>query len=220
MTQESNLSTKLKSLQARVDKLSLRERLLVFASVLMLLGSAWYLGLMQPLAQRATNSRTEIESVQSRINTANQSLEDQVRQISGTSMEYRERIARIQQRIDDMNKRLGYYAAELIDPAEMARVLEGVLKKQTKLRLRRIRNISPEELSASDDTRNTIFYKHGLEIEFTGSYLACLEYLQELEALPWRIYWQILELEVLKYPRNRIRLEVTTLSLDEEWIGA
>ncbi|MEE8077479.1 MAG: type II secretion system protein GspM [Pseudomonadales bacterium] len=220
MTQESNLATKLKSLLAYADKVSLRERLLVFASVMMLLGSVWYLGLIQPLTQRATDSRTEIEAVQSRINTTNQSLEDQVQQVSGTSMDYRKRIARMQLRIDDMDKRLGYYTAELIDPAQMARVLEGVLKKQTNLRLRRIRNLSPEALSGSDDTGNTIFYKHGLEIEFVGSYLACLEYLQELEALPWRIYWQFLELEVLKYPRNRIRLEITTLSLDAEWIGA
>ena len=223
MTQELNLSTKLKSLLAHADKLSLRDRLLVFACVIMILGSVWYLGLIQPLTQRATDSRTEIEAVQSRLNTTNQSLEDQVQQISGTSMEYRKRIARMQQRIADMDKRLGYYTAELIDPAQMARVLEGVLKKQTNLTLTRIRNLGPEALSASGDTRvtrDTIFYKHGLEIEFVGSYLACLEYLQELEALPWRIYWQFLELEVLKYPRNRIRLEITTLSLDAEWIGA
>ncbi len=50
--------TKLTSLLATVDKLSLRERLLVFAAGMMLLGSVWYLGLMQPLAQQVTNNRT------------------------------------------------------------------------------------------------------------------------------------------------------------------
>ena len=41
-----------------------------------------------------------------------------------------------------------------------------------------------------------------------------------VEALPWRLYWQAVDIEVLDYPRNRIRIEVSTLSLNEEWIGA
>lgn len=220
MTQESHILTRLKSLQATVDKLSLRERLLIFATVLMLMGSVWYLALMQPLMQQATSSRTEIESLRARIDTTNQSLEDQVLQITGTGTDYQQRHARIQQRIDEINERLGDYATELIDPAEMAHVLEGVLERQSKLRLIRIRNLAPEALSASADTHTATFYKHGLEIEFEGSYFACLEYLREIEALPWRFYWQLVELDVEEYPRNRIRLEISTLSLDEEWIGA
>jgi len=220
MTIQSQITTKLTSLQASVDRLSLRERLLVFSTVLMLFGSVWYLSLMEPLTQRAANSRTEIQSLQARIETANRSLEDQVLQISGSGTEYQDRFARVQRRIDAINESLGDYASELIDPAEMARVMEGVLKEQSKLRLIRIRNLSPEALSAEADSRSATFYKHGLEIEFEGSYQACLDYLQEIENLPWRFYWQILELEVLEYPRNRVRLEVGTLSLNEEWIGA
>lgn len=220
MSQVLSIVARLNQLQTSMDKMSLRERALVFVTAVMLLGSVWYLMLMQPLAQQAANSRTEIEAVQARVETTNRTLEDQVLQISGTGTEYEERLGRVQRRIDEINERLGDYAAELIDPAEMARVLEGVLKEQTKLRLIRIRNLNPEALSASDDAHTATFYKHGLEIEFEGSYFACLEYLQEIEALPWRFYWQILELEVLEYPRNRIRLKVSTLSLDEEWIGA
>lgn len=220
MTIQSQITTRLTSLQASVDKLSLRERLLVFSTILMLFGSVWYLSLMEPLTQRATNSRTEIEALQARIETANRSLEDQVLQISGSGTEYQDRFTRVQRRIDAINESLGDYASELVDPAEMARVMEGVLKEQSKLRLIRIRNLSPEALSASADSRTATFYKHGLEIEFEGSYSACLDYLQEIENLPWRFYWQVLELEVLEYPRNRVRLEVSTLSLDEEWIGA
>ena len=220
MTQKSPILAKLTSLQATVDKLNMRERLLVFATGIMLLGSVWYLGLMQPLAQQAKNDRTQIEAVQERIKALNQSLEVEVLEISGVGTGDREQLALLQQRIDEIDERLGGYAAELVDPAQMSRVLQGVLKEQSKLKLIRIRNLSPEAMSASDDDRTTKFYKHGLEIEFEGSYFACLEYLQAIETLPWRFYWQLLELEVLEYPRNRIRLEVSTLSPNEEWIGA
>lgn len=220
MTLKSYSLTTLESLRTNFDALSLRERLLVFAVAVMLLGSIWYLSVMQPLTQRATQSRTEIESLQARVKLVNQNFEDQALQISGSGAEYQERFAQIQSRIDDLNEKLEDYSAELINPAEMARVMEGVLKNQSKLQLVRIRNLSPEALSASADGRTATFYKHGLEIEFEGSYLACLDYLEDIEALPWRFYWQVLELRVLEYPKNRIRLEVSTLSLDEEWIGA
>lgn len=220
MAQKSPIMTKLTSLLAVVDKMSMRERLLVFGAGMMLLGSVWYLGLMQPLTKQVTRNRTEIASLRERMKTTNQNLEVQVLQISSTGAEDREKFDRVQQRLDEINERLGGYAAELIDPAEMSRVLQGVLKEQSKLRLIRARNISRGAMSASAEAETTTFYRHGLEIEFEGSYLACLEYLQEIEALPWRFYWQFLDIEVLEYPRNRIRLEVSTLSPDEEWIGA
>ena len=220
MTQVSQLLTKLKPLQAIVDNLSLKERLLVFVTGLMLLGSVWYLGLMQPLDQQATRNRSEIKSLRERIEMYNQNLEVEVLQISSAGTGDRENLARIQGRLDEINERLGGYVAELIDPAQMSRVLQDLLKEQSTLRLIRVRNLSPEALSASADALNTTFYRHGLEIDFEGSYLACLEYLEEIEDLPWRFYWQLLDIEVLEYPRNRIRLEVSTLSPDVEWIGA
>ena len=220
MTQISNIASRLVALQVSVDKLTLRERVLVFATTVMLLAVAWHLLLMEPLALKAADSRSKIESLQARIETSNRDFEDQILQMSGTGTEYQERYARMQQRIDSINARLGDYAAELIDPAEMARVLENVLKEQSKLRLIRIRNLTPEALSASADANTATFYKHGLEIEFEGSFNATVDYLQEIEALPSRFYWQLLELEVIEYPKNRIRLEVSTLSLNEEWIGA
>jgi len=220
VTQVSQLLTKLKPLQATVDNLSLKERLLVFVTGLMLLGSAWYLGLMQPLDQQTTRNRSEIKSLRERIEMYNQNLEVEVLQISSAGTGDRENLARIQGRLDEINERLGGYVAEMIDPAQMSRVLQDLLKEQSTLRLIRVRNLSPEALSASADALNTTFYRHGLEIDFEGSYLACLEYLEEIEDLPWRFYWQLLDIEVLEYPRNRIRLEISTLSPDVEWIGA
>jgi MSHA biogenesis protein MshJ len=46
-----------------------------------------------------------------------------------------------------------------------------------------------------------------------------LAYLHALESLEWRFYWRLLELESTAYPRNRVRIELSTLSLDRDWIG-
>jgi len=207
-------------LVARLDALTLRERSLVFGTIVALLFSVWHLVFMQPLAQRAEIDKKELASLSARIDTANENLEIQVLQLAGIGDEGRMQLQRIQQRIDQVNEQLGDYAAELIGPAEMAHVLEGVLENQHQLRLLNMRNLGAEALSVSDESSNAVFYRHGLEIELAGTYLACLDYLEAIEALPWRFYWQVLELDVEEFPMNRIRIEVSTLSMDEEWIGA
>ena len=219
MTEKSPLLAMFKKLQAQVEKMNLRERLLVFATGLMLVGSLWYMGLMEPLNKKIDNTRNEIETVRGRIGSINQSLEVQALAASGGNIGYQEQFSLIQRRLEELNEKLGGYTAELIGPGEMAQVLQGVLKEQSNLRLILIRNLPPQAMSMNEDD-DAIFYRHGLEMEFEGGYFACLEYLQQIEDLPWRFYWQILELEVLEYPHNRIRLEVSTLSPHEEWIGA
>jgi MSHA biogenesis protein MshJ len=205
---------------AKIDGLSRRERLLVTVTMFATIAIAWHVLFMGPLEHRADASRAELESLKLRIETANRNLEEQILQLAGAGNEDRWRIAEIRRRIDAINSELGNYAAELIDPAEMAHVLEEILKEQTSLSLVRIRNKSPELITGDDENAATSFYRHVLEIEVEGTYAACLDYLNAVEDLPWRLYWQLLDLEVIEYPQNRIRIEVSTLSLDEEWIGA
>ena len=205
---------------ARADALTVRERVLVFVTVLALVGTAWHLVLMQPLLSQADKARADIAETRDRIELANTSLQEQVLQLAQIDTTNQTRFALTQQRIDQLDKELAEYSGKLIDPSEMAFVLESVLKGQTSLRLKRIRNLGAEALTADNENAAVILYRHGLEIEVEGSYLDCLAYLEEIEALPWRFYWQFLELDVVEYPRNRIRIEVSTLSLDEEWIGA
>jgi MSHA biogenesis protein MshJ len=60
---------------------------------------------------------------------------------------------------------------------------------------------------------------HPVEIVVEGAYLDVLEYLRALESLEWRFYWKVLELKTTRYPINRVRIELSTLSMDKEWIG-
>ena len=216
----SNVKKSIQKLIARLDALTLRERALVFGTIVAVLFGIWELIFIQPLEQRAEIDSQELQSLSARIDSANENLEVQVLQLDGLGSEGSRQLQRIQQRIDLLNDQLGDYAAELIDPAEMARVLEGVLEEQDQLRLLSMRNLGPEALTVSGDPSKSLFYKHGLELELEGSYLACLAYLEAIETLPWKFYWEVLDLNVKEFPDNRIRIVVSTLSMDEEWIGA
>ncbi len=219
MSQKSPILEALTKLRAQLEKMNVRERILVVGTGVIVIGTFWYVGLMEPTLKDIKRTRDEIAATQKRTESVNQNLEVQALQASSGAIGYREQYTLVKRRLDELKEQLGDYTAELIGPGEMARVLQGVLREQDNLRLISIRNLPAEQMAAQDGA-NTIFYKHGLELEFEGGYFAALEYLEQIEELPWRIYWQVLELEVLEYPRNRIRIEVSTLSPYEEWIGA
>ena len=58
-----------------------------------------------------------------------------------------------------------------------------------------------------------------VELELEGNYLDILTYMRSLEALPLHLYWRRLELATADYPKNRVRLELGTLSIDSQWMG-
>jgi len=62
-------------------------------------------------------------------------------------------------------------------------------------------------------------YKHGLQVEFNGSFMSTLEYIKELEALDDKFIWDNLRLDIGEYPEGRAAVTVFTLSLDRNWIG-
>jgi MSHA biogenesis protein MshJ len=62
-------------------------------------------------------------------------------------------------------------------------------------------------------------YVHPIELVIEGSYLDVLEYLKVLEKLEWHFYWKVLDLETTRFPVNRVRIELSTLSMEKEWIG-
>ncbi len=133
----------------------------------------------------------------------------------------RRRQRQLEAHMAELDRRLGEQMGDLIDPAHMARVLEAILTRHTDLRLRRLQNLPTEPLLAGEEGTAPAagVYRHGLELEFSGSYLALLDYLRELDALPWNFYWDALELKVEDYPEAVIVIRVHTLSLDEGWIG-
>ena len=50
-------------------------------------------------------------------------------------------------------------------------------------------------------------------------YSSVVAYLRALEALPWRIHWQQVELTAGDYPVNRVRIVIGALSLSRDWMS-
>jgi len=55
-------------------------------------------------------------------------------------------------------------------------------------------------------------YKHGVEVVVKGSYPALLSYLQGLQRDPNRLFWASVKLDVVAYPEATLKMTVYTLS--------
>lgn len=61
-------------------------------------------------------------------------------------------------------------------------------------------------------------FKHGVELTLRGSYLDMLDYLTQIEQLPWRMYWGRLQLDARDPKKPTLVLTLYTLSLDKAWL--
>ena len=172
--------------------------------------------------------RKLIDDYERRIAELNKQLQTlQRRKSEDPHKELKQRIAQLDEHIQQLDVELRDKFHGLIEPRQMANVLESVLQQHKDLVLVRVQSLEAVPLITQDDDENTKpdqvphveVYRHGMQVEFEGSYLATLEYLKTLEKLPWEFYWDAVQLEVEEYPKARIIITVHTLSLRDAWIG-
>lgn len=217
---QAKVSNLIGSAESRLNALTVRERVLIIATFITFMVAIWYLLVVEPLTREAADARLRIEDLQERLYETNDTLEEQVLRLAGDGTEQRLAIEALSSEIDRLNDSLGSLNKELVPPAEVAVVLESMLANQGELKLVSLHHLPAEALTVGEEEDAPVFYRHGVEVEFSGSFAACRQYLAAVEQLPWRLYWQFVDIRGEDYPLNRIRLRVSTLSLTEEWIGA
>lgn len=205
------------ALAGKFDRLSQRERLFVLAAVLAVLLAAFKSLVLAPIDARSAALSQQLAGLQSGINEIAKAAS-----ADATTAAY-QREADLKARLAAVNAQLSSQSAGMIAPERMAEVIHDVLSRQQGVRLVSLRNLEAIKLpldAAGESAANTARpYEHTVEIVLEGRYLDVLAYLQALEALPWRFYWRRLELTTTRYPMNRVRVELGTVSMGSDWIG-
>ena len=217
----------LRDLMDRFEHLSLRERVLVLGALLAVLLLVWDGIFMSPLERERKQHAQMVEALRAEVTGLEKSVEAIAAQASADpNREVRAQIEQLRKNLPDLDAQLAGATSGLIEPKEMGRVLEQLLGRTSKLQLRALRTLPPEAVIAplvGDEAAlkagSAQIYKHGLELELSGSYLDVLRFLQSLESLQWRFFWDRVEFAVEEYPRGRVKLTLYTLSLHEGWVG-
>jgi MSHA biogenesis protein MshJ len=214
---------------AKVNGMSLRERVLIFAAAASLLVSLIDSLFLNPLLQQQKRLSAQVVQQQEKMKEIQAQLAIllQARQADAVSPQ-RERIIQLRQQIADGETYLKGRRDKLVPPEKMAALLEQVLKRDGRLQLVAMETLPVTPfIEQAADTGNvqlpvaaleTQMYKHGVQITVRGSYADLLQYLTALEKLPTRMFWGVAKMNVVQHPSVELTLTLYTLSLDKTWL--
>jgi MSHA biogenesis protein MshJ len=219
----AGLFDKVRPLVERLDGSSLRERVLVFGAGVALLYVAWQWLLMEPLTARAKVAEQHLADARRQM-----TMSEQIGAAAAhdPAVEAALRNGALAARLAALDSNLNSVAHGYVAPERMTELLRSLLSEQRGLTLVSLINLPVESLSLPSAAKREAAiapddrgpFLHPVEMVVEGDYGSVVVYLRALEALPWRIHWQRVELVAGDYPVNRVRIVIGALSLSRYWM--
>ncbi|PKI13163.1 hypothetical protein [Colwellia sp. 12G3] len=143
-------------------------------------------------------------------------------------------IAQLEAKLAKIDSKLVHLTTELISPSEMREALLKLLNLEPGVSLLSFELMGAKplldlavqpQIDAADKVAPTKeqlglnLYKHGIKIKLSGKYFQLRNYLQQLEQLSWKFFWQDFQFEVKEYPRSEVDITIYSLGLNKEFIG-
>ena len=232
----------------RYEAFSLRERALVMVAAIVVMFMLWDAMLMNPEERKQIKIVEKMQTINQQTNALNLQIQEMSAALKGgESQHIRMRSDELRALLAGLEQQQKDLTVEFIKPAQMASVLRDMLSAENGLVLTQLESLGAQPLFPSDEegdasesiqasntqrvnvqiesvekkkrTSRPEVFKHGMRVVFEGDYFKTLAYLQALEAMPWRLYWDNVEYQVTEYPKARVAITVHTLSLHEGWIG-
>jgi MSHA biogenesis protein MshJ len=214
----------------KVDDMSLRERAMIFAAVGFVVIAVIDNLLLDPLLSKQKSRAAQMQQQHEK----SKELEATMRALMQAKQDdehspLRSRAARIKQQLAEQEDYLKSRRDHLVEPNQMAHLLEQVLSKNARLQLVSLKTLpvslliekkpAPDGAAQPADTgAQKQIYKHGVQISIRGNYLDLLQYVSALEKMPTQMFWAEAGMNVEKYPDAVLTLILYTLSLDKTWL--
>lgn len=221
-------------LAARVDAMSQRERIMVFAATAAALVFAAQTAVIGPLLRKQELLRSQVVQQQNNIAGINAEITEKLKAAEADpDAPVRARLGETRAESARLGESLRAMQQGLVPPERVAPLLESILRANGRLKMVSVRTLPVEPLSgignkqdagaadasaAKGQARRELLFRHGVEVTVRGSYLDMVDYMTALEALPTQLFWGKAQLEVEEYPSVRLTLTLFTLSLDEKWM--
>lgn len=211
-------------LQKSFNKLSLRERVIMFVALIVCSFLITYFWILEPAAVKQRKVETELKKsyqqekvLNSEIETVNRSLQlDPLKEING-------KITFSESTLVQLNKQLDEKLVKFIHAQQMPIALTKVLSKSPGLKISGLKSLPVKVFNSAqakaDGAKATLFYKHTLQITLQGNYNAIYQYLLNVESLKEKFYWYSLDYKVSDYPLAEITIQIYTLSDQQDLVS-
>jgi MSHA biogenesis protein MshJ len=215
-------------LSGKFDVMTLRERVMVLASLIVAMVAIFNFLLLDPLSARKRQMTRELATARTGIATAANAQKLQAGDPDAVKRAYRDALRKQLAKVDENMKAL---QKTLVPPDQMAKLLEGMLSRDRGLQLIGLRKLPARRFEVPGtpkaDAAGTAkaatrpergIYQHSFELTVQGSYADLANYLARLEKLPWQMFWGKVSVDAEHYPKIVLTLTVHTLSLNKAWL--
>ena len=230
----------LQQVQSVYKNLSLRERGLVFATILAATWGLWIVTFGGALIDEGAQLQAQVKQTDEQLALISQQYTQLQQQ--GNSSEVRQLKEQSEALLESVNfaqDELDQVLARFVPPHRVALLLEDMLTGHPGLQLVSLSSQASEKItlqlqeplqpssSGSEPFTDTSeldiatmdVYRHPFQLELVGSFHDVLSYLDQLESGQWQFQWRSLDYAVEEYPAARVTLLIETLSRSEDWIG-
>jgi MSHA biogenesis protein MshJ len=220
-------------LAVRIDAMSQRERIMVFAATAASLVFVAQMSVIGPMLGKQEQFRIQVVQQQNNIAGINAEITQKLKEAEADpDAPVRARLGETRAESARLTESLRTMQQGLVPPDRVAPLLESILRANGRLKMVSVRTLPVEPLSAVGAKKpdavadpaakaapqRELLFRHGVEVTVRGSYLDMVDYMTALEALPTQLFWGKAQLDVEEYPSVRLTLTLYTLSLDEKWM--
>jgi MSHA biogenesis protein MshJ len=237
------MASRFSAITARIDRMALRERLMMLAAAVGAVFIVIDTLLVSPVlvkrkAALEQHARQELE-----LKTLGARMQGLARsQPVDPDTANRARISELNAKLAALESDVKGQSTRLISAQHMRTVLQQLLASRPGLELVELKTLpqttidTPVERAApapggAATTANApgpdaqsrasgpaVIYKHGVQLAVRGRYLDLVGYLRSIEQMPVRLYWDRLEAVVEEHPLILMRITLYTVSLDKAWM--
>lgn len=220
----------IRNLMEKIDARVMRERVLIFLTILAVIFLLWTLLIQDRFDKAAAALDSEAQQiVHERTASESRLMELTTLMASDPAVVRKSEIQALNQRIGEIEQKLSGLSRGLISAVLLPKALEDVLQKATMIKVLQVRTLPVSELkvtsaanpAATDAVQDagTGVFKHEVLIRVSGNYQQLVQLMTQIEGLTWRFYWESLDYEVTSYPDAVINIRVFTLSSEEGLLG-
>ncbi len=206
------------ALLERFNSLTVREKTILFPTLLIIVWAAWDSYIYQPIITKQEQLTSELSSIKIQLSALQQAA-TQIEAIGkiDPNQANKQKLTEVKTELQRLKQQLDIGDKKFVPAALMTEVLRDMLKQNTGLKLVKLETLAVTTLSEPGQQQSWV-YRHGLSITLNGNYFNTLNYLKSLETLPWRFNWDAIEYQVIEYPIAETTLNVYTLSFEENWL--
>lgn len=209
-------------LQEKHATLSVREKMLVLCSVIILVLFVAVNFFIEPLYNDFTALKKQQDNTKQSIDATQLQIDNIDSKLAADPL------AQIQLELDALNNkhaeqlsRLENFRLSLVSSDQMSGLVRELVNENKHLSVESLKSLTPKVIlyQDNDETKPALLYKHTMMIELKGRYFALLDFMKRIESKERSVLWSDINYRVEVYPEAVISFEIYTISADKEFIG-